>query len=223
VEKAEDPEIILTEAKEAMERELAKAKENAVAAIGARNQLRNLLQQQEDKAAQLEAGARTALKQGNEELARQLLVEKGNLDNTITSLKGQLDQAEQTATQVKEQIRGLEAQVRQRAAERLALIAGWKQAKITEQLNKALPGISFDGQDQQFERVRNRVQEAQAKAEARGELASASIDRQIAALGSSQAASQADVALEKMKAEMGLGPAPEEKTEQQQSVRNIEV
>jgi phage shock protein A len=223
VEKAEDPEIILTEAKEAMERELAKAKENAVAAIGARNQLRNLLQVQQEKATQLEAGARTALKQGNEDLARQLLVEKGNLDNTITSLKGQLDHAEQTATQVKEQIRGLEAQVRQRAAERLALIAGWKQAKITEQLNKALPGISFDGQDQQFERARERVQAAQAKADARGELASTSIDRQIAALGNSQAATQADLELEKMKAEMGLAPAAEEKTDQQQNVRNIEV
>src|SRR6476661_6341926 len=37
VEKAEDPEIILTEAKEAMDRELAKAKEAAVTAIGQRN------------------------------------------------------------------------------------------------------------------------------------------------------------------------------------------
>jgi phage shock protein A len=220
VEKAEDPEVILTEAKEAMDRELAKAKENAVAAIGARNQLRNLLQVQQDKATQLDAAARTALKQGNEDLARQLLIEKGNLDNTVTSLKGQLDQAEQTATQVKEQIRGLEGQVRQRAAERLALIAGWKQAKIQEQLNKALPGISFDGQDSQFERARNRVQEAKAKADARGELNSTSIDRQLAALNNTQAATQADVALEQMKAEMGLAPAAEE---QPQTVRNIEV
>jgi len=96
VEKAEDPEIILTEAKEAMERELAKAKENAVTAIGHRNQLRNMLQDQQKKAAQLEASARTALKQGEEDLARQILIEKGNLDTSIASLNTQLEQAEQS-------------------------------------------------------------------------------------------------------------------------------
>jgi phage shock protein A len=220
VEKAEDPEIILTEAKEQMERELARAKENAVTAIGHRNQLRNMLQEQQTKAGQLEANARTALKQGNEALARQLLVEKGNLDTTITSLGAQLEQAENAAASVKQSIQQLEAQVRQRAAERLALIAGWKQAKIQEQLNKALSGISIDGQVQQFERARARVNELQAKAEARAELASGSINSQIAALQNTTANDQADEQLEKMKAEMGLTPAPEE---QQQTVRNIEV
>jgi phage shock protein A len=220
VEKAEDPEIILTEAKEAMERELAKAKENAVTAIGHRNQLRNMLQDQQKRAAQLEANARAALKQGNEDVARQLLVEKGNIDSAVASLNVQLEQAEQSAATVKESIRALEAQVRQRAAERLALIAGWKQAKIQEQLNKALSGISIDGQVQQFERARERVNELQAKAEARAELTSGSINQQIAALQNNQAVEAADQELEKLKAEMGLAPAAEEK---QQTIRNIEV
>jgi phage shock protein A len=222
VEKAEDPEIILTEAKEAMERELAKAKENAVTAIGHRNQLRNMLQEQQTRSSQLEANARTALKQGNEALARQLLVEKGNIDTAVTSLGAQLEQAEQAAQTVKQSIQTLEAQVRQRAAERLALIAGWKQAKIQEQLNKALSGISIDGQVQQFERARSRVNELQAKAEARAELASGSINSQIAQLQSTTANEQADEQLEKMKVEMGLAPASEEQ-QQQQTVRNIEV
>jgi phage shock protein A len=225
VEKAEDPEIILTEAKEAMERELAKAKENAVTAIGHRNQLRNMLQEQQTKASQLEANARTALKQGNEALARQLLVEKGNLDTTVTSLGAQLEQAEQAAANVKQSIQQLEAQVRQRAAERLALIAGWKQAKIQEQLNKALSGISLDGQERQFERAKERVNELKAKADARQELASGSINQQLAALQNTTAMDQADEQLEKMKIEMGLAPAAEEQQQQQpqQTVRNIEV
>ena len=49
-EDAEEPETILTEAKKAMERELAKAKENAIAAIGRRNALRNELQERMKKA-----------------------------------------------------------------------------------------------------------------------------------------------------------------------------
>src|SRR5439155_18461049 len=145
-----------------MERGLARAKENAVTAIGHRNQLRGMLQDQQKRASQLEANARTALKQGNEELARQILIEKSTMDTSVAGLNAQLEQAEQSAAQVKESIRALEAQVRQRAAERLALIAGWKTAKIQESLNKALAGMSIDTHVQQFERATERVKELQA-------------------------------------------------------------
>src|SRR5688500_12269857 len=126
VEKAEDPEIILNEAQESMRRELEKAKEQAVQAIAARNQLRGVLQDQQNQIAALEAKARTALKSGDEELARQLLVEKATFDQNIDALKGQLAQAEQAAEAVKQNIKTMEAHVRQRAAQKLALTAGWK-------------------------------------------------------------------------------------------------
>ena len=71
VEKAEDPEVILAEAQDSMRRELEKAKEQAVQAIAARNQLRQTLQDMQNRAAGLEAKARAALKVGDEELARQ--------------------------------------------------------------------------------------------------------------------------------------------------------
>ncbi|HEU4754052.1 MAG TPA: PspA/IM30 family protein, partial [Armatimonadota bacterium] len=159
VEKAEDPEVILTEAQESMRRELEKAKENAVQAIAARNQLRGVLQDQSNQAAALESKARAALKVGDEELARQLLIEKSTYDQNIENLKGQLEQAEQAAAAVKENIKRMEAHVRQRAAQRLALVAGWKQAKIQEQLNKALSGISLEGHDQAFNRAEERIRE----------------------------------------------------------------
>ena len=39
-----------------------------------------------------------------------------------------------------------------RRAERLALVAKWKQAQIQEKLNKALGGISLDGSNEAFDR-----------------------------------------------------------------------
>lgn len=235
VEKAEDPEVILTEAQDAMRRELEKAKENAVQAIAARNQLRNVLQDQQNHAAALELKARAALKSGDEELARQLLVEKGTYDQNVESLKGQLAQAEKAAESVKESIKTMEQQVRQRAAQRLALVAGWKQAKIQEQLNKALSGISMDGHDQAFTRAEERIRELQAKADARIELSSGGMQQRMAKLENVVAADRADQQLQALKAEMGMLPAAQddeleklkqqiesEKT-QQQNVRNIEV
>jgi phage shock protein A len=235
VEKAEDPEVILTEAQDAMRRELEKAKENAVQAIAARNQLRNVLQDQQNHGAALEMKARAALKAGDEELARQLLVEKGTYDQNIETLKGQLAQAEKAAEAVKESIKTMEQQVRQRAAQRLALVAGWKQAKIQEQLNKALSGISMDGHDQAFTRAEERIRELQAKADARIELASGGMQQKMVKLENVVASEKADQQLQALKAEMGMLPSAHddeleklkqqiesEKTEQQ-NVRNIEV
>jgi len=206
VEKAEDPEVILAEAQESMHREMAKAKESAVQAIAARNQLRTVLQEQVNHAAGLEAKARVALKQGDEELARQLLVEKQTYDQNIESLKGQLAQAEQAAEAVKASIKQMEAHVRQRAAQRLALVAGWKQAKIQEQLNKALSGISLEGHDQAFQRAQGRIQELQAKADARIELSEGGLQQRMIKLESAVASEKADQQLADMKAQMGILP-----------------
>jgi len=221
VEKAEDPEIVLTEAKEAMERELAKAKESAVTAIAQRNRLRQMHDDEQKRVVELEAQARAAVRAGDDELARALLVEKANHDKTVESLSGQLAAAEQSASSVKESIRALEAQVRERAAERLRLIAGWKQAQIQEQLNKALSGVSIEGNIQAFERASNKIQELQAKADARLEVGQTDLNSRVAKLQTSVAHQQADDQLQALKQEMGMLPPAEEKTEEQ--VRNIEV
>jgi phage shock protein A len=242
VEKAEDPEVILAEAQDSMRRELEKAKENAVQAIAARNQLRNVLQDQQNQAAELEAKARAALRAGQEDLARQLLMEKATYDQNIEGLNAQLQQAEQAANAVKESIKTMEARVRQRTAQRLALVAGWKQAKIQEQLNKALSGISLEGHDQAFTRAEDRIRELQAKADARIELAQGGLQQKVASLENVVASEKADAQLAELKAEMGMLPATQEedtfarlqsevaqekkqeqKEEQEQPVRNLEV
>lgn len=230
VDSAENPEVILAEAQDAMRRELAGAKENAVVAIAQRNQLRAMLQDNTEKAAHLEEQARSALRAGQEDLARQLLVEKGNYDTTVAQLSDQLEQAEKTAEQVKESIRRMEQQVRQKAAERLALVAGFKQAQIQEKLSKALDGISLDGHSEAFDRAAGRIRELQSKSEARQELSRGGLNEKLAALEVGHANSQADAELQKLKAEMGMLPAQTTTTEaesveeeQQQTVRNIEV
>jgi phage shock protein A len=206
VEKAEDPEVILAEAQDQMRRELGKVQENAVQAIAARNQLRGVLQDQVNKSAELEAKARAAVRQGDEELARQLLVEKGSYDQNIEALRVQLENAEKAAEAVKHGYKSMEMQVRQSAAKRLALVAGWKQAKIQEQLNKALSGISMEGPTQAFQQAEERIRQLQAQADARIELAQGGLQQKIAKLENVVATEKANEELEAMKQEMGMLP-----------------
>src|SRR5262249_19486282 len=168
------------------------------------------------------------LKMGQEDLARNLLVEKGNLDTTIASLQKQLEQAEQTAEAVKESIRKMEQQVRQKAAERLALVAGWKQAQIQEKLNKALTGLSLDGHNEAFDRAADRIRGLQAKSEARLELQQGGLSEQLSKLEAHTQNTKADQELLKLKQEMGMLPAETSSTTTEaeqptQTVRNIEV
>lgn len=204
VEKAEDPEVILKEAQESMTRELEKAKEQAVQAIAARNQLRQTLGDMQNRAAGLEAKARAALKVGDEELARQLLVEKATYDQQIETLQAQVQQAEAASEAVKANIKKMEAHVRQRAAQRLALVAGWKQAKIQEQLNRSLSGMNLDSQNEAYNRAEERVRELQSRADARIELAQNDLSGKMAKLENIVASEQADSQLAALKAEMGM-------------------
>ena len=206
VEKAEDPEVILAEAQDQMRRELGKVQENAVQAIAARNQLRGVLQDQVNKSADLEAKARAALRTGDEELARQLLVEKGTYETNIEALKVQLENAEKADEAVKQGYKSMEMQVRQSTAKRLALVAGWKQAKIQEQLNKALSGVSMEGPAQAFQQAEERIRQLQSKADARIELAQGGLQQKISKLENVVANEKADQALAAMKTEMGMLP-----------------
>jgi phage shock protein A len=204
-----------------MERELAKAKEAAVTAIAQRNRLRQMMDDENKRVLELEAQARAAVRAGDDELARALLVEKANHDKTVESLTGQLAAAEQSAASVKESIRALEAQVRERAAERLRLIAGWKQAQIQEQLNKALSGVDIQGNIQAFERASSKIQELQARADARMEVGESDLKTRLTKLQTGVAQQQADDQLQALKQEMGMLPPQPEQTEEK--VRNIEV
>lgn len=240
VEKAEDPEVILAEAQEAMRRSLEKAKESAVAAIQQRNLLRAMLQQQENRAAELEALARQALRSGKEETARQLLVERGAYLQQIESLRAQLEQAEQAAEAAKASIQRFEQEVRQKYAQRLATVARWKQAKIQEQLNRALSQIGMESHDEAFRRAEERVQALEAQAQARLELAQSGVTQEIEQLRASVRNTAAEEELARLKAEMGLATSAAtsdveatleqmkaettaEASEQQTVRRNIEV
>ncbi len=204
VEKAEDPEVILAEAQDSMRRELEKARESAIQAVAARNQLRTMLQDQQNRSATLEAKARAALKANDEELARHILVEKSSNDSAIEALKAQLAQAEQAAENVKSSIKQMEVHVKQRAAEQLALKTSWRQAKIQEQINKALSGISLEGQDQAFNRAKDKITELQSRADARTELAGENLNSRMTKLDNIVVNEKADAELEALKAQMGM-------------------
>jgi phage shock protein A len=196
MDKLEDPEVMLDQAKKDMQAALLSNREKAVQAIT----------QQQNKAASLESKATMALKQGDRALATQFMREKMNIDSVVASLQASYDSAVATVEQVKVGIKRQEEEVRKKTAEALALKAQWKSAQIQSSISKALDGLSFENEFEGFGAVENRIKEKQSEAAARAEMGNESLFGKIQAMESTSRDLEAESELDKLEEKLGLRP-----------------
>ena len=208
LDQLEDPEILLQQAQQEMREAQAKNRERAVQAITQKNNLQALVDQTQKMVNNLQAKAELALKNGDRDLARQLLIEKGQYDGTLESTKVSLQQALETTEAVKTAMRREEERIRAKTAQALSMKAQWKQAQIENSMNKALEGMSADGTDQAFERAAAKISNTRSEGQARTELARESLSGKLAGLDDAQASSNADDELAQMEQRLGLAPKP---------------
>jgi phage shock protein A len=206
--KLEDPDIMLDQARRDMQETLQGNKEKAVQAITQRNNLQAMVDEHGRKTSQLENQATAALKQGNRDLARQFLREKANYQTTLESLRGSLAQANETVEVVKVAIRRQEEEVRKKTAEALAMKAQYKQAQIESSINKALEGFTTDQQFGAFENAAEKIRNARSEAAARNEMMQASITGKIMKMEDAAMDMAAEEELQALEQRLGLGSAP---------------
>lgn len=212
LDEMEDPDVLLAQAQQEMRENQAKNRERAVQAITAKNNLQNEVDKTQKIVANLQAKAEMALKSGQRDLARQLLIEKQQYDGTLTSMQTSLASANETVEAVKVAIRREEERIRAKTAEAMALKTQWKQSQIEISINKALEGMTTDGTDQAFERASAKIANSRSESAARGELQRESLNGRIAGLEDVQANSAADEELAQMEQRMGLAPATQTQT-----------
>lgn len=208
LDQLEDPEILLAQATQEMKAAQAKNRERAVQAITAKNNLQAEVEKTQKTVTNLQAKAEIALKNGDRDLAKQLLIEKSQYETALTSLNVSLQQALETTEAVKAAMRREEARIREKTAQALSMKSQWKQAQIENSMNKALEGMSADGTDQAFERAAAKISNTRSEGQARTELARESLSGRLAGLDDAQAANAADTELSQMEQRLGLTSAP---------------
>jgi phage shock protein A len=166
----EDPEIMLDQAKREMQEALVQNRERAIEAIAAKNRLEDNVKQLEDNMRNCEMKAEQALKQNKRDLALQFISEKQRYAANLGAMKESLAQAETTIEQVKTAIKRQETDVRNKAAEALALKTQWKSAQIQTSITKALEGLSFENELEGFGAASSKIKDAQSEALARQEM-----------------------------------------------------
>jgi phage shock protein A len=215
MDKVEDPDIMLDQARRDMQETLVANREKAVQAITQKNRLEQMLADTKKKSAQYEQQATMALKQENRDLARQFLREKMTNDQIIGQLQGSYDQAAQAVEAVKLAIKRQEEEVRKKTAEALAMKAQWKQAQIQNSITKALEGLTFENQFESFGAAAERIKTAQAEVSARNEMYTESIQGKVIAMEDKAMDYEAEEELKKLEERLSGGATTESKSEEQ--------
>lgn len=209
MDKLEDPDLMLDQARRDMQEALVGNREKAVQAITQKNRLQHMLEEAKSKGVTLEKQAEVALRQGNRDLARQFIREKANNDTIIAQLEASYAQAVQSVEAVKLAVKRQEEEVRRKTAEALAMKAQWKQAQIQNSIARALEGLTFENQFEGFGAAQERIRDAQAEAAARQEMLAGSLQGKIMAMEDQAIDAEAELKLQEMEARLGLGKAPE--------------
>ncbi len=207
MDKVEDPEIMLDQARRDMQSALIQNREKAVQAITQRNRLQTMVEETEKKSQTLEQNAVVALKQGNRELAQSFMREKMTNDSALTTLKESYSKADAVVDSVKVAIKRQEEEVRKKTAEALALKAQWKQAQIQNSITKALDGLTFENQFESFGAASERIKMMQSEADARQEMHADSIQGKLMGMQDKAMDYEAEAELSKLEERLGMKPA----------------
>jgi phage shock protein A len=152
-----------------------------------------------DKAADYNAAA--------EQFANRLIA----LERQVAELKNQLLATTQAAEQAKAAVGQNSAALQKKLTERQQLLSQLDQAKMQEQMTKAMQQLSATvGEDvPTFEQVREKIERRLAKAQGMQELTSTGVDNKMLEVEQAQMSAEAQSRLSELRSELGLAsPEP---------------
>lgn len=202
VSKAEDPEKILEQSIIDMSEDLVQLRQAVAKTIATQKRTQQQYEQAQSQANNWTSRAQLALQKGDENLAREALNRKKTHADTATMLKAQLDPQTAQVETLKRSLIQLESKISEAKTKKNMLKARMQAAKAQEQLQSQVSSLNLGGSMAAFERMEEKVLEAEARSQATGELVGADIERQFAML---ESGSDVEDELASMKAQLTGG------------------
>jgi phage shock protein A len=198
LDRAEDPEKMIKLMVIEMQEALTKSTSALAQAMGNEKRLERQYLQLQTSSEDMQNKAMTALKAGNEALAKSALVKKSQVDTQLAQYKQMYETASATTAQMRTQVDKLKAKLDEARMKESTLIARSQQAKAQTQLAKSLGGFD-DNAFAKFDKFEQKVLKSEAEAQAFTELSASntSLDDQFAQL---QQNNQVDDELARLKA-----------------------
>merc|ERR1719238_1624008 len=170
----EDPEKVLTQAVEDMQKDLVKVRQ-AYAEVSASSKR----MQEQCRLADAESNkwyqrAQLALERGEDDLAREALTRRQQQTDMADSLKEQIEQQEGSIKALFDSMKDLEAKMAEAKAKKDQIIARARTAKASTKVNDMLAGVGESSSVAAFERMKDKVEQMEAEADVSKQLAASS-------------------------------------------------
>lgn len=164
VDKAEDPDKLIGQTVIDMEAELKRAKKDLVGTLGTAKRLVKKAKEHEEEAASWEEKAVLALRQGDEELAREALRRKGRSLKQAEDTKSQALSAEAAADEMKDMLDKIEGKIEELKNRQGTLAAQVRKAR--DEPGGAVRGEYRSESLEELERMTGRIDQLEAEVEA---------------------------------------------------------
>ncbi len=210
ISKAEDPEKMLEQVVIEMANQLIEAKKQVALAIADEKKLAKQAEQEAAKAAEWQRRAMMAIRAGDDNLAKEALQRKKEHDGLALAFKEQWAKHKKSVDQLKMALRVLNNKIEEAKRKKQLLIARNRRAKVQAKIQETMAGINNSSAFETFERMEEKVLQAEGEAEAATELAEEySGDVLAHKFQKLEQTAGADEDLLALKRQMGLAPAPE--------------
>lgn len=184
LDRAEDPEKILQQLITDMQQDLRETKLQVAAAIREMKKLESQYQENLNMVDIWEKRAVSAIKEQNDYLAKEALKRKKNCEQLAKEYKTQLDDQTRSVQFLKTGLSELEAKLDDAKRKKDLLIARQKRAETQRKISETMGGMSKSNALSAFERIENKVRDAEVHAEALKEIESDRIDLKFTELES---------------------------------------
>ena len=164
VDKAEDPEKLIGQTVLDMERELKKARKELISTLGVAKRLEKKAVEHDAEAEGWEDKATLALREGDEELAREGLRRKLKAREAAAEARRQADQQDATAHEMKATLDNIEAKIGDLKSRKTSLAAQVRRAREAPAGGSSSPLGS--GTFDELSRMGNRIDQLEAEVEA---------------------------------------------------------
>lgn len=182
LDRVEDPEKILEQLLEDMQQELKEAKIQVAAAIRDGNKLEAQYRENLDSSEKWEKRAIVFIQNGDDTRAKEALRRKRSFNELAESFREQLEAQKESIAVLKDGLATLESKIEEAKHKRALLIARQKRAEAEKAIQQTMAGISDSTALSAFDRIQNRVLDAEMNVEAIRELRQLSLEDRFAEL-----------------------------------------
>jgi phage shock protein A len=207
IDKAEDPEKVLEQTIQDMQDDLVKMRQAVAQGIATQKRTEQQYQKNMNEANRWQQRAQLALEKGEEGLAREALVRKKTFADTAVTLQTQLGQQSSQVEILRRNLVTLEGKLTEAKTKKNMLKARLSAAKAHEQLQNTIANLNTNSSMAAFERMEEKVLQAEAISQTAGELGGTGIEEEFLKLESTE---DVDDELAMMKAKLsGNSSTPE--------------